>query len=304
MFRESLQTQRCFRNLIFNSMLQPKNIKADMKRCRTTMMSGAEIRLAYAQQSCCSKDCMQKLIQGSHASKSSRRSVRGSNSSSNSSVLSVDTDTTFDGLDSSLFCQQIGMPTSSIPYLEFDKFIEEVRRPLFALTAGTTSTEEANDQLRYYLVQKFTENRIGDPDNKQNFLYLYQLHSLSRGVITVCKTTYIVITGISLSAIDYAQRLVRKNTSAESIILKGDERSLKQESLKEAFASFGMNFNLYQQNINQFVDIMKIPDTPTACICVAFLAEWFELAGEQEVCKSFVTIYYTRLNINFVPLLN
>ena len=49
MFRESLQTQRCFRNLIFNSMLQPENIKADMKMCRTTMMSGAEIRLAYAQ---------------------------------------------------------------------------------------------------------------------------------------------------------------------------------------------------------------------------------------------------------------
>ncbi len=142
MFRESLQTQRCFWNLIFNIMLQPKKIKADMKRCRTTMMSGAEIRLAYAQRSCCSKDCMQKLIQGSHASKSSRRSVRGSNSS-NSSVLSVDTDTTFDGLDSSLFCQQIGMPTSSIPYLEFDKFIEEVRRPLFALTAGTLSTEPA-----------------------------------------------------------------------------------------------------------------------------------------------------------------
>jgi hypothetical protein len=141
---------------------------------------------------------MQKLIQCSHhASKSSRRSVRGS-ISSNSSVLSVDTDTTFDGLDSSLFCQQIG----SIPHLEFDKFIEEVRRPLFALTAGTTSTEDANDQLRYYyLVQKFTENRIGNPDNKQNFLYLYKLHSLTRGVVTVCKTTYIFITGISFSAI-------------------------------------------------------------------------------------------------------
>jgi hypothetical protein len=73
--------------------------------------------------------------------------------------------------------------------------------------------------------------------------------------------------------IDNAQRLVRKNTSAESIILKGDERSLKQESLKEAFGSFGMNLNLYQKNINQFVDIMKIPDTPTACICVAFLTK-------------------------------
>ena len=177
------------------------------------------------------------------------------------------------------------MPMSSIPILEFDKFIEEVRRPLFALTAGTTSKEEANDQIRYYLVQKFTENRIGDPSNKHNFLYHYQLHSLSRGVITVCKTTYIIITGISVTAIDYAQRLVRKNTSAESIILKGcdDELSLKQESLKEAFVSFGMNYNLYQQNVNQFVDIMKIPDSPTAFICVTFLAEWFELAGEQEV---------------------
>jgi hypothetical protein len=233
---------------------------------------------------------MQKLIQGSLGSTSSRRSssfgsVHHSNRSSSSSISSssfaIDDDTTFGG---SLYCQQIGVPTSSIPILEFDKFIEEVRRPLFALTAGTASKEEANDQIRYYLVQKFTENRIGDPDNKHNFLYQYQLHSLSRGVVNVCKTTYINITGISSTAIDYAQRLVRKNTSAESIIMKGsDERSVKQESLKEAFESFGMNFNLYEHNINQFVDIMKIPDSPTAFMCVTFLAEWFELAGEQEV---------------------
>jgi len=269
-------------------MLEPKNVvKEDLKRCRS---SGAEIRLAYERQSCCGKNCMQKLIQGSLGCTSSKRSsfsgsVHHSNRSSNSSIgsssFATDDDTTFGG---SLYCQQIGMPTSSIPILEFDKFIEEVRRPLFALTAGTASKEEANDQIRYYLVQKFTENRIGDPDNKHNFLYQYQLHSLSRGVVNVCKTTYINITGISSTAIDYAQRLVRKNTSAESIILKGsDERSVKQESLKEAFESFGMNFNLYEHNINQFVDIMKIPDSPTAFMCVTFLAEWFELAGEQEV---------------------
>ena len=259
-------------------------------------MSGTDIRLAYERQSCCSKNCMQKLIQGSFGSTPStqRSSSSGgssvhqqrsnrSSSNSSSSAFSIDDDVTT--IDSSVYCQQIGMPMSSIPILEFDKFIEEVRRPLFALTAGTTSKEEANDQIRYYLVQKFTENRIGDPSNKHNFLYHYQLHSLSRGVITVCKTTYIIITGISVTAIDYAQRLVRKNTSAESIILKGcdDELSLKQESLKEAFVSFGMNYNLYQQNVNQFVDIMKIPDSPTAFICVTFLAEWFELAGEQEV---------------------
>ena len=182
-------------------MLEPKNIKEDLKRCR---LSGADIRLAYERQSCCSKNCMRKLIQGSLGStSSSKKSSFGgsvhnrSNRSASSSI--VDDDTTFDG--GSLYCQQIGIPTSSIPILEFDKFIEEVRRPLFALTAGTTSKEEANDQIRYYLVQHFTENRIGDPDNRHNFVYQYQLHSLSRGVITVCKTTYVIITGISVTAI-------------------------------------------------------------------------------------------------------
>ena len=43
-------------------MLDPKNIKEDLKRCR---LSGADIRLACERQSCCSKNCMQKLIQGS-----------------------------------------------------------------------------------------------------------------------------------------------------------------------------------------------------------------------------------------------
>ena len=86
---------------------------------------------------------MQKLIQGSLCStSSSKRSSFGgpvhkrSNRSASSSI--VDDDTTFDG--GSLYCQQIGIPTSSIPIIEFDKFI-------YLLTAGTTSKEEANDQI-------------------------------------------------------------------------------------------------------------------------------------------------------------
>jgi hypothetical protein len=183
-------------------------------------------------------------VRGNHAGNSS--------SSSSTSVLSPD-DTTFDYDDTSLFCQQIGVPMESIPFLQFDKLIEEVRRPLFALTAGTSSTAEANEQLWYYLVQKFSETRIGDPNDNHNFSYLYQLHSLSRGgVITVCRTTYIIITEL-------------KNT------------------LREVFTRFGMNYNLYEQNMNQFIDTTKISESMTALICVTFLAEWLELAGEQEV---------------------
>ena len=132
-------------------MLQQKNVKEDMKRCRTTLLSGAEIRLAYQNRSCYSKNCMHNLIQSSLLKSTSRSSsVRGnhagnsSSSSSSTSVLSPD-DTTFDYDDTSLFCQQIGVPMESIPFLQFDKLIEEVRRPLFALTAGTSSTAEANE---------------------------------------------------------------------------------------------------------------------------------------------------------------
>ena len=103
------------------------------------------------------------------------------------------------------------------------------------MTAGTASKEEVGKRPNSILLgPNLSENRIGDPDNKHNFVYQYQLHSLSRrGVTTVCKTTYVIIAGISVTAIDYAERLVRKNTSAESIILKGyDERSRKQESFR------------------------------------------------------------------------
>ena len=84
-------------------MSEPKNIKENLKRCR---LSGSDIRLAYERQSCCSKNCMLKLIQGSLGSTSSKRRPFGgsvqlhSNRSSNSStavVPLVDDDTTFDG---------------------------------------------------------------------------------------------------------------------------------------------------------------------------------------------------------------
>ena len=51
----------------------------------------------------------------------------------------------------------------------------------------------------------------------------------------------------------------------------------------EAFEEFNLDYNLYSLNINRFVDIMMVPDSQSAFMCVTFLAEWFELAGDQEV---------------------
>lgn len=253
-------------------MLKPKTNKEELKRLRSTLMTGAEIRLTYATETCCNKNCIPNLIRGGRPGK-----VFNSSSDTSSAAR----------YDNYLYCQQIGVPTEDIPSIAFDQFLKEIRQPIHALQAGAVSEAEANEQLRYYLVQKFTENRIyDDSDNKHNHLYLYQLHSLSRGIITVCKMAYIIITGVSVQAIEYSQRLVRNNVSAESIILgKSDQPTkTKGDSLKEAFEQFHLDYYRYQQNINHFVDIMKIPDSPTAFMCVTFLAEWFELAGEQEVC--------------------
>lgn len=136
-------------------MLKPKPHTEELKILRSSLMTGAEIRMTYATTKCCNKlNCIQNLICGGPSDFSS--------SSSNSR---------FD--NNSLYCQQIGvMPDEEIPALAFDQFLKEIRQPFHALQAGAGSDEEASKQLRWYLVQKFTENRTYDPENKHNFLYI------------------------------------------------------------------------------------------------------------------------------------
>ena len=182
-----------------------------------------------------------------------------------------------------MYCRQIGIPENHISNSAFDCFVEEVRKPFYDMMLGTESDTDRDKQLLYYLVQKFTENRQ-QATNKHNFKYIYQLHSLSRGTISVCKFAYIVITGIKDEMINYAQRLVRDQVSAESILFGKDESSedRKIRSLRDAFDHFALDFNLYQQNINSYVEVNNIPDTVTGFICTTFLMDWFQLAGEQE----------------------
>ena len=101
-------------------------------------MTAAEIRSTYATETCCSKNCMQNLInvQG-------RRS-HNRNTSSSSSISSGSEPTR--NIDSYLFfCQQVGvLPSDTIPFLVFDQFVEEVRKPLRQLIAGSGNQAAAN----------------------------------------------------------------------------------------------------------------------------------------------------------------
>jgi hypothetical protein len=160
---------------------------------------------------------------GGHMELDTKASVSSSSSTSSSASSSYSRLAS----DKFLFCQQVGIPRDDIPVHPFDQFLEEVRKPFYELQCGVGSATEANDQLRYYLVHKFTENRVYDPENKHNYLYIYQLHSLSRVIITVCKTAYVIITGVSVQTIDYSQCLVRNFFSAESLLLSKSEEGKK-----------------------------------------------------------------------------
>jgi hypothetical protein len=250
-------------------MLKPTSKYEESSRLRSELCTAGQIRLSFASSKCCSQNCVQNLIRDfgdDDRTTSSSSSVRREHHQSISSFQ---------------YCQGIGISKSNMGICAFDSFVEEVRRPLSELIRGCPSEVEANKQLRYYLVQKFTENRVFV--SKNNYSYIYQLHSLSRGAIPVCKTAYIIITGLKASIIDYAQRQVREGISAESILFdKEDDSEHKISSLKDAFDHFALDFSLYEQNLNNFVDVVNIPDTSTGFICATFLAEWFQLAGEQE----------------------
>ena len=155
-------------------MLKPKTNREELKRIRSTLMTAAEIRLTYAAETCCSKNCMQNLINDQ-----GRRLHNRSTSSSSSSSISSSSVPPRD-IDSFLFCQQVGVPSDTIPFIAFDQFLEEVRKPLRQLIAGSGNQAEANDQLRYYLVQKFTENRVYVSDSNHNTIYISSVLIITR----------------------------------------------------------------------------------------------------------------------------
>lgn len=239
-------------------MLKPAEKQVDIARLRTELCSAADIRLRFTNASCCNLNCIPNLI---------RDSSSGYNHSS------------------SQFCQLIGVPDNHLSVIAFDNFVEEVRKPFYDLTMGSKNEGEASKQLRHYLVQKFSENRTAKTEHY--FKFVYTLHSLVRGSVTVCKCAYVILTGVKVEVINYAQRLVRDGVSAESVFmgnnnLEDANSDGNVNSLRAAFDHFALDFNLYEQNINNFVEVVNIPDTPTGYICATFLAEWFQLAGEQE----------------------
>lgn len=248
-------------------MLKADGKDEDLERVFRSKQSSAELELIFARTDCCSNEkCIRKII----ASCGSNDARSKSNESSSSRSLHG---------TASYYCRQIGIPTKTQTSL-FDQYVNEIRKPFQEYVFGTDSKLEANRQLRTYLVQKFQESRTLSDTNKTGNKWSYQLYSMSRPAITVCKTAFIAMTGISKNIIDYSQSLVRSDHVGDVSVI---ESSSKVKSLKDAFEYFCLDYDKYECNINRFVCIDNVVDSTKSFIATTFLAEWFGLAGELEV---------------------
>jgi len=176
----------------------------------------------------------------------------------------------------SYYCRQIGIQNQ---INRFDQYVQEVRKPFQDYIFDTDSMLEANKQLRTYLVHKFQEGRILTTSGGSK--WIYQLYSITQPMISVCKTAYIAMTGLSNNIIEYAQRKVRTDNISYDASVTESANSLN--SLKSAFEYFCLDYDKYECNINRFVNINEVVDSTTSFIATTFLAEWFGLAGELEV---------------------
>ena len=192
-------------------------------------------------------------------------------------------------------CQQIGHRNAASRQIEalaspFQLFVVECRQPFQEVICGTNDEQMASKQLRTYLVSSFEQAKVSSSEGKNNE-WVYQLLSISQRPIEVCKTAYVAVTGISPSAIDYAQKRVRNNISSLGLILGNDDIAAFDRhsgggirSLEEAFDFFGMDFHTFAvNNIHSLVDITAVPDNTKAFLCVTYLIDWFGLSGEMEV---------------------
>ena len=144
--------------------------------------------------SCCSKNCMSNLIKTCNGSSKTNRSYG--------------------------FCIQLGSPQAasrhvSIDATAFQQFVLECRQPFEDVLAGTESDKvAAAKQLRTFLVASFEKAKVESIScDGKNFEWIYQLYSLCKAPIQVCKTAYIAVTGISSSSIEYRWRVVSRPSS-------------------------------------------------------------------------------------------
>ena len=103
----------------------------------------------------------------------------------------------------------------------------------------------------------------------------------------VCKMAYMAVMDIREITIDYAQKKIRDGTSQEALLEKDlgetHDRLRSNLTIEECFNYYEIDHEHYQNSLKCFVKLSRVPNTVAGLITTAFLVDFFEICGEQEV---------------------
>lgn len=104
---------------------------------------------------------------------------------------------------------------------------------------------------------------------------------------SVCKMAYMAVMDIRENSIDYAQRKIKKGSSQEALLEKdigeAHDRLKSNLTIEECFNYYEIDHEHYQNSLKCFVKLSHVPSTVAGLIATAFLVDFFEICGDQEV---------------------
>lgn len=160
---------------------------------------------------------------------------------------------------------------------------------------------DSKKTLLNWLVAQFECKRVSKTSNKYTtWQYtICPIVSYLNGSRNVCKTAYMAVMDIRESLIDQAQDKIRKEIKHETLIDKDEGQTVDRFnlSLEECFDYFELDYQKYYNNLHCFVNFNAIPETNTGLIATAFLVDYFQICGEQEVCliRYYYLILYSQI---------
>lgn len=157
--------------------------------------------------------------------------------------------------------------------------------------ARETIEEVVNDskELTVFLMNKF-ENKYTPPpagsSSSARGHYIYEI-CIPSGTTTVCRNTFMSVYGLSKNQIDTAQQHLRKGHSSQ--FLNSSNEFYGPLTFSSALSFFELDHDYYMSayDVKEFVKFDHVPDTNRGLLCAAWMMNYFDLLGENEVSKNY-----------------
>jgi hypothetical protein len=135
--------------------------------------------------------------------------------------------------------------------------------------------------------KRFKKEDTNNNNSKATWEYtICPFSSYLNGAKSVCKIAFMAVMDIREHIVESAQRKIRSGIRNEALIDKdvGESTDRKANlSLEECLNYFEIDHQNYSHHLKCFVSFAHVPDTVTGLLATAFLVDFFQICGEQEV---------------------